>query len=53
MVPFWTRIMSGRDDGLRAGTEVWDDGNSRNGDGCKTPGQIDKTSNNIGLFWLQ
>ena len=42
---FWTRIWPGRGDGLRAGTEDWDDGNFANGDWYKTPGSDGETSN--------
>ena len=34
-IHYWTRIWSGRGDGLRAGTEKWEDGNTNNGDGSK------------------
>ena len=30
---------------MRIGSEVWDDGNTANGDGCKTPGSDGETSN--------
>ena len=33
----WTRIWSGRGDAMRVGSEIWDDGNTANGDGFKTP----------------
>ena len=30
---------------MRVCSEVWDDGNTSNGDGCKTPGSDGETSN--------
>ena len=45
VVHFWTRIWLDRGDGLRVGTEVWDDGNTVNCDGCKTPGSDGESSN--------
>ena len=41
-VRFWTRIWSGQGDGLRAGTEMWDDGNTNSGDRSKArcPGHL-------------
>ena len=44
---FTFRSESGRGDGLRAGTEVWDDGNTTNSDGFKTPASDEETSNTI------
>ena len=44
-IQFWTRIWSGRGDSLKDGTEAWDDGNTSNGDGCKTLGPNGETSN--------
>ena len=44
---------SGRGDGLRASTEVWDDSNTANSYGCKTPGLDGETSNNLILFSLE
>ena len=32
---FWTRIWSGRGDGVITNGEQWDDGNTNNGDGSK------------------
>ena len=45
VVHFWTRIWSGRGDGLRAGAEEWDGNNTVNGDGCKIQGSDGETSN--------
>ena len=45
VVHFWTRIWSGLDDGLGVGTKAWDDGNTSNRYGCKTPGSDGETSN--------
>ena len=45
MIHFWTRIWSGRDNGLRVGIEKWEDGNTSNDDGCKTPGSDGEISN--------
>ena len=35
-VSFWIGILSDREDGLRAGSDVWDDGNTSNDDGSKS-----------------
>ena len=35
---------------LRTGTEVWDDGNTANDDGCKTPGSDGETSNKLAII---
>ena len=35
VVHFWTRIWSGQGDGIKAGSEGWDDSNSSSGDGSK------------------
>ena len=45
VVHFWTRIWLGTDDRYRFGSETWDDGNTSNSDGCKTPGSDGETSN--------
>ena len=41
-VHFWIRIWSGRGDGLRVSTEVWDDGNTANGTDAKLQGKLEK-----------
>ena len=45
VVHFLTRIWLGRNDRYKFGSEAWDDGNTGNSDGCKTPGSDGKTSN--------
>ena len=52
VVHFWARIWSGWDNSLRAGTDIWDDGNTNNGNGCKTPGSNGETSNKYFLSSL-
>ena len=55
MAHFWTRIWSGRSDRFRFGSETWDDGNTSNSDGFKTPGSDGETSNikqNPVLLWV-
>ena len=44
VIHFWTRIWSGRDDGLRVVTEVWNDDNTSNCDGYKILGSNGETS---------
>ena len=40
---------------MRVGSEIWDDGNTVNGDGWKTPGSDGETSNRSSFsmgFWI-
>ena len=46
-VHFWTRIWSGRHDGLTAGTEACDDRNTANGEGSKIKCLYEEISNNF------
>ena len=45
VVYFLTKILSGREDSMRVGSEVWDYGNTTNSDECKTPGSDGEISN--------
>ena len=47
MVHFSTIIWSGQGDGIKMGTEVWDDGNIVNNDGFKTPRSDGETSDTL------
>ena len=47
VVHFWTSIWLGLGDSFRAGTEVWEDGNTAIGEWCKTSGSDGETPNSF------
>ena len=51
VVHFWTGIWLSLNDGLSADTEVWDNGNTSNGDGSQTPESDEDTSNNLYILF--